>query len=155
MTGSDSIYGLLLVIFGWRSLTQNRPCSLWACWFVGVWLMFAPVLLWAPAEASHLNDSVVGILVIALSILIPGTPSKSMSMQHGPPTPAGWSYNPFGWPQLWITIALAFLGLLVSRYLAMFQLPYISTVLGLLIVALALPRGPKPERHGFWDRYVR
>lgn len=128
MTGSDLVCGALLLMLGWRSLTPNRPKSLWACCFVGVWLTFAPILFWAPTAASFLNDSLVGILVIALTILIPGMPNMIMYMQHGPPTPPGWSYNPSSWPQRWIMIGLAFLGFVVSRYLAVYQLGYIDYV---------------------------
>ena len=31
MTWSDLLSGLLLIIFGWRALTPNRPISLWIC----------------------------------------------------------------------------------------------------------------------------
>lgn len=128
MTVSDLVCGVLLLVFGWRSLLPNRPISLWACCFVGVWLTFAPVLFWAPTAAAYMNDSIVGILVMSLTILIPGMPNMIMYMQHGPPTPPGWSYNPSSWPQRWIMIALGFLGFVVSRYLAMFQLGYIDYV---------------------------
>ena len=128
MTGSDLISGVLLLIFGWRSLKPNRPISLWTSGFVGIWLTFAPVLFWAPTAASYLNSSVVGILLMALTILVPGMPNMIMYMQHGPATPPGWSYNPSSWPQRWIMIVTGFLGFLVSRYLAMFQLGYIDYV---------------------------
>lgn len=36
MTWSDLLSGLLLIIFGWRALTPNRPVSLWICCGVGV-----------------------------------------------------------------------------------------------------------------------
>lgn len=128
MTLSDVVSGALLLFFGWRSLTPNRPISLWVCCFVGIWLTFAPVALWAPTVAGYANDSLVGMLVIALTILIPGMPNMPMFMQHGPATPPGWSYNPSSWPQRWIMIVLGFLGLVVSRYLAMYQLGYIDWV---------------------------
>lgn len=128
MTGSDLVCGALLLVLGWRSLTPNRPRSLWACCFVGIWLTFAPVFFWAPTAAAYLNDSIVGILVMALTILIPGMPNMMMYMQHGPPTPPGWSYNPSSWPQRWIMIAAGLAGFVVSRYLAVFQLGYIDYV---------------------------
>ncbi len=128
MTGSDLVCGLLLIVLGYRSLTPNRPKTLWACCFVGVWLTFAPVLFWAPTAASYMNDSLIGILVMALTILIPGMPNMIMYMQHGKSTPPGWSYNPSSWPQRWIMIATGFAGFIVSRYLAMFQLGYIDYV---------------------------
>lgn len=128
VTASDLVCGLLLLVFGWRSLTPNRPLSLWVCCFVGIWLTFAPVFFWAPTTASYANDSLVGILVIALTILIPGMPNMTMFMQHGPATPPGWSYNPSSWPQRWVMILLGFLGFVVSRYLAMYQLGYTQYV---------------------------
>lgn len=128
MTASDILSGLVLLVLGWRTLKPNRPVSLWGCGFVGIWLTFAPVLFWAPTAASYLNDTVVGMLLIALTILIPGMPNMIMYMQHGPPTPPGWSYNPSSWPQRWIMIVTGLLGFVVSRYLAMFQLGYITYV---------------------------
>jgi Vitamin K epoxide reductase family len=128
MTASDIATGLLLVVFGWRSLLPNRPKSLWTCCFLGIWLTFAPLVFWAPTAASYLNATVVGALVIALTVLIPGMPNMIMYMQHGPPQPPGWSYNPSSWPQRWIMIVLGFAGWLVSRYLAAFQLGYITYV---------------------------
>ena len=128
MTVSDLASGGLLIALGWRSLAPNRPKSLWACCFVGVWLTLAPILFWAPTAASYLNDSLVGILVMALTILVAGMPNMIMYMQHGKATPPGWSYNPSSWPQRWIMIATGFAGFVVSRYLAMFQLGYIDYV---------------------------
>ncbi|MCS7469467.1 vitamin K epoxide reductase family protein [Stieleria sp. ICT_E10.1] len=128
MTYSDVISGVLLLVFGYRTLKPNRPYSLWACCFVGVWLTVAPIAFWAPTAAAYANDSLIGILVMALTILIPGMPNMIMFMQHGPAQPPGWSYNPSSWPQRWIMIVTGFLGFIVSRYLAMFQLGYIDYV---------------------------
>lgn len=36
MVTNDLVCGTLLLICGWRSLTPNRPKSLWTCCFVGV-----------------------------------------------------------------------------------------------------------------------
>jgi hypothetical protein len=128
MTWSDLLSGVLLLIFGWRALTPNRPVSLWICCGVGVWLNLAPVLFWAPTAVAYLNDTLVGALVIALTILIPGMPNMIMYMEMGPQTPPGWSYNPSSWPQRWIMIVMGFAGWFVSRYLAAFQLGYIDHV---------------------------
>ncbi|MFW6060884.1 MAG: vitamin K epoxide reductase family protein [Phycisphaeraceae bacterium] len=126
MTTSDIVAGVLLLVFGWRSLTPNRPVSLWICCFVGIWLTFAPVIFWAPTAAGYLNSTLVGILVIGLTILIPGMPNMILFMKHGPPQPPGWSYNPSSWPQRSVLIALAVGGWLVSRYLGAFQMGYIE-----------------------------
>lgn len=128
MTWSDLISGALLILLGWRSLRPDRPVSLWLACGVGAWMSAAPVLFWAPTAAAYANSTIVGILVIALTILIPGMPNMILYMKMGPPTPPGWSYNPSSWPQRWILIVLGFLGLVASRYLAMFQLGYIDTI---------------------------
>lgn len=128
MFWSDLVSGAALLILGWRGLQPNRPVSLWLACGVGAWLSAAPVLFWAPTAAAYLNDTLVGLLVIALSILIPGMPNMILYMRMDGATPQGWSYNPSSWPQRWIMIATGFLGLLASRYLAMFQLGYIETI---------------------------
>ncbi|MBI1355751.1 MAG: vitamin K epoxide reductase [Acidobacteria bacterium] len=126
MKWSDILSGFLLIVFGWRSLRPNRPISLWICCFVGVWLTMAPVVFWSPTAAGFLNGSLVGMLVIGLTIMIPGMPNMIMFMAHGTTVPKGWSYNPSSWPQRWIMIAVGFVGYFVSRYLAAFQLGYID-----------------------------
>ncbi|GAA0553065.1 hypothetical protein GCM10009415_38770 [Chitinophaga japonensis] len=124
MQWSDILSGVALIFFGWRSLTPNRPVSLWMCCFTGLWLNAAPLVFWAPTAAAYLNDTLTGMLVMSLSILIPGMPNMIMYMKMGPDTPAGWSYNPSSWAQRWIMIALGFAGWLVSRYLGAYQLGY-------------------------------
>lgn len=128
MVWSDVLSGLLLIVLGWRSLRPNRPASRWAACFVGIWLVFAPVILWSPTAAGFANDSLVGLLVIALTILIPAMPNMIRFMEMGEVTPPGWSYNPSSWAQRSLLIALGFAGLVTSRYLAAFQLGYIKSV---------------------------
>ncbi|MFW5968503.1 MAG: vitamin K epoxide reductase family protein [Persicimonas sp.] len=126
MVASDVASGLILVVFGWRSLTPGRPVSQWICCFAGIWLSAAPLLLWAPSAAAYLNSTLVGALVIGLTVLIPGMPNMIMYMKMGGDLPKGWSYNPSSWPQRSIMIALGFLGWLVSRYLGAYQLGFIE-----------------------------
>jgi hypothetical protein len=128
MKWSDIISGLLLIFFGWRSLLPNRPVSIWIICFIGIWISFAPLIFWAPTAAIYLNGTLVGMLIIALSILIPGMPNMIMYMKMGSEVPKGWSYNPSSWPQRWIMIVLGFLGYVISRYLAAFQMGYLDTV---------------------------
>lgn len=127
MYWSDIISGLLLVIFGWRSLKPNRPYSVWIICFIGIWISMAPFLFWAPTAVAYYNGTMVGALIIALSILIPGMPNMIAFMKMGGNVPTGWSYNPSSWPQRAIMIGLAFVGWLASRYLGAFQLGYIDT----------------------------
>jgi len=126
MRWSDIISGILLVFFGWRSLKPNRPYSVWICCFIGLWISMAPLIFWAPTAVAYYNGTMVGALIIALTILIPGMPNMIMFMKMGGDVPTGWSYNPSSWPQRSTMIGLAFIGWLASRYLGAFQLGYID-----------------------------
>jgi hypothetical protein len=128
MYWSDIISGVLLVIFGWRSLKPNRPYSVWISCFIGIWISMSPFIFWAPTAIAYYNGTMVGVLIIALSILIPGMPNMIRYMKMGGNVPSGWSYNPSSWPQRSIMIGLAFIGWIASRYLGAFQLGYIDTV---------------------------
>ena len=127
MTWSDLISGGLLVIFGWLSLSPQRFWAPWAACFVGIWLQFAPLLFWAPTAGAYTNDTLVGALVIALTVLVPGMPAMIMMMKSGPEVPPGWSYNPSSWLQRTPIIALGIIGWFISRYLAAYQLGYIES----------------------------
>jgi hypothetical protein len=99
--------------------------------FVGGWLQFAPLIFWAPTPAAFVNDTLIGALAITLSILVPMMPGMAhhmAMMKPGPEIPPGWSYNPSLWHQRAPMIGLAFIGWLISRYLAAYQLGYIQTI---------------------------
>jgi hypothetical protein len=128
MTWSDVVSGAALLVVGWRMLRRGRPVAWWTACAVGVWLIFAPIVFWSPTASGFANDSIVGLLLIALTILVPGMPAMATYMQMGAARPPGWTYNPSSWSQRSILIALGFLGLVVSRYLAAYQLGYITTV---------------------------
>ena len=123
---SDIISGLLIIAFATVTLARQSAWAPWANSLVGVWLLFAPLVFWAPSAVAYANDTLVGALVIALVLLMPGMPG--MRMLPGPDVPPGWSYNPSTWPQRAPIIALALLGFFISRYMAGYQLGYIDTV---------------------------
>lgn len=123
MAWSDVISGALIVLFGLRSVSPRAVLARWGNAFIGIWLLFAPLVFWAPTAAAYLNGTLAGALVIALSVLVPGMPG--MKMLPGPDIPPGWSYNPSSWLQRAPIIALAFVGLFISRYLAAYQMGYI------------------------------
>lgn len=146
MRWSDMISGAFLVIFGYRSLTPNRPISVWLCCFVGIWLSMAPLIFWSPSALAYMNDTLVGALVMGLTVLIPGMPNMVMYMKMGSEVPPGWSYNPSSWPQRWIMIVTGFVGWMVSRYLAAYQLGATSTACGIPFLAVAWKCSTRPCR---------
>jgi len=123
MAWSDHISGLLAIIFG--LLSRRRPMWAWGTVVVGFWLQFAPLLFWAPDAAAYLNDTLIGALMLAFSIVIWGVPGVRDEGAHIPP---GWSYNPSSYPQRMPIIALNFLCWFTARYLAAFELGYIDQI---------------------------
>ena len=122
---SDIISGALVIVFATVTLVRRSAWAPWANSLVGVWLLFAPLVFWAPTAVAYANDTLSGALVIAFVLLMPGMPG--MRMLPGPDVPPGWSYNPSTWPQRAPIIALAFFGFLLSRYMAAYQLGYIDS----------------------------
>ena len=131
MTWNDVISGGLVVVFSYLSLNASRryPWAQWANAVVGAWLLFAPLVFWTPLPVAYANDTLMGAMVIALSVLIPMMPGMSMAGMMGKPDiPPGWAYSPASWLQRAPIAVLAFIGLLISRYMAAYQLGYIDTV---------------------------
>jgi len=125
---SDSGTGAIVILSSLVALKPNRLgfVSLWVICFAGLWLNFAPLLFWAKGSVEYLNDTLVGIFLVLFSVIIPGIPGK-VEVKGGA-VPLGWSYNPSSWAQRIPVIALGILGMLISRYLAAYQLGYIQTV---------------------------
>ena len=132
MIWSDVASGMLLVFFsGLACIPRFDFIGRWSVALVGTWLQFAPLVFWAPTAAAYLNDTIVGALAIALSILVPMMPGMAhhmAMMQPGPEVPPGWTYNPSTWHQRAPMIVLGFIGWLISRYLAAYQLGYIDRI---------------------------
>ena len=123
---SDIAAGALVIVLGALSLSRRQGWAQWGVAFVGLWLLFAPIVFWAPAPVMYLNDTLVGTLLIAFSVLIPMMPGMSMEgMMGAPDIPPGWDYCPSSAAQRAPIVALAFLGYLISRYLTAYQMGYI------------------------------
>lgn len=133
LTWSDIVSGVLLVLFGTLSLWPHPRTDFFGRWgvcFVGIWLQFAPLVFWSLSPTGYANDTLVGALVITLSVLVPMMPGMAhhmAMMKPGPDIPPGWTYNPSSWLQRGPIIALAFIGWFISRYLAAYQLGYIPS----------------------------
>lgn len=126
---SDIVSGALIVAAATLAFVPRFDLARWAICLTGVWLLFAPLVFWTRVPAMYANDTLVGALVIAFSVLIPMMPGRAhhaVMMAPGPDTPPGWSYNPSGWMQRGPIIAMAFLGFFISRYLAAYQLGHVS-----------------------------
>lgn len=126
---SDLAAGLLLMVFAAISLSWKNSWARWACAVIGLWLLFAPLLLWTDSAAAYLNGTISGILAIGLSAVVRPAPGVSpAAAMTGPTTPPGWNNNPSSWFQRMPIIVLAFVGFFISRYLAAYQLGHIDAV---------------------------
>jgi hypothetical protein len=129
MVWSDIGAGAAIAILGLLSLWPRFDLVRWGLCAIGIWLLFAPLVFWTPDAGAYANDTIVGALVIAFSVLIPMMPSRAhheVMMAPGPDIPPGWSYNPSDWLQRGPIIAMAFVGFFLSRYLAAYQLGHIA-----------------------------
>ncbi|MDT3706214.1 MAG: heavy metal-binding domain-containing protein [Thiobacillus sp.] len=131
MTWSDIVSGVLVIVFSWLSANWSRryPWAQWANATVGFWLLFAPLAFWTPLSEAYANDTLIGSLVIAFSVLVPMMPGMSMEGMMGKPDiPPGWAYTPASWLQRVPIAMLAVLGFLIARVLGAYQLGHVDTV---------------------------
>lgn len=122
MAWSDIISGLLVIALAALSMGR-RPWAPWANAAVGLWVAFAPLAFSAPTPAAYASDTLIGSLIVALSVIVP-----MRTEMPGPDVPPGWTYSPSTWAQRAPVIVLALLSFFLSRYMASFQLGYISSV---------------------------
>lgn len=95
----------------------------------GVWLLAAPLVFWTPDAAVYANDSLIGALLVALTILIPMMPGMSREgMMDDTDIPPGWTYCPSTYVQRLPIIALGVVGFILSRILSAYQLGHIDGV---------------------------
>jgi len=126
---SDVVSGSALLVLSLLSLSWRAGWARWACAMVGLWLLSAPVIFWAPTAMSYLNDTLVGMLVIGFAVATRPVPGISpAAATSGPTVPPGWDMSPSSWAQRVPIIALAFVGLHISRYLAAYQFGHIDSV---------------------------
>ena len=128
MVISDIASGLALMLFASLALSRRLWGARWICAAIGAWVLSAPMLFWSDAAAAYAGDTLIGALIIGLAIGFPPEPGVSPATHKGPDLPPGWRYNPSAWSQRLPIIALAFLGLYVSRYMAAYQLGHVDTV---------------------------
>lgn len=121
--------GAALILFAALSLSWRAQWARWVCAGIGALVMGVPFLFWTGNAAAYLSDTLVGALIFGLAVGTKPEPGPSpIAALTGPETPPGWSYNPASWSQRIPIIALAIIGLYVSRYLAAYQLGHIEDV---------------------------
>lgn len=126
---TESLLGLALIVFAALSLSWQMGFARWVCAGIGALVMAAPFVFWTGSAAVYLSDTLVGGLIMGFAVGTKPEPGTSpLARMTGPDTPPGWDYNPSAWTQRVPIVALALVGLYVSRYLAGYQLGHVETV---------------------------
>lgn len=126
---SEILLGAALIVLAAVALSWRATWARWACAGIGALVMAAPFLFWTENSAAYLSDTLIGVLIFGFAVCTPPEPGPSpVAAFTGPAIPPGWTYNPSAWTQRIPIIALALIGLYVSRYLAAYQLGHIEDV---------------------------
>ncbi|PDT39584.1 MULTISPECIES: NAD-dependent epimerase/dehydratase family protein [Sinorhizobium] len=124
---SEIMSGLLVVFFALLGMYRRWSWTQWITAALGVWIMLAPLVFWTTSAAAYGIDTLVGLLIPVLAVMIPPTPGiSSRALAADDDRPLGWSYSPSAFTQRIPIVALAFVGLFVSRYLAAYQMGHID-----------------------------
>ncbi|KLK90194.1 vitamin K epoxide reductase [Microvirga vignae] len=124
---SEMASGLAVIGLSCLALARARSWAPWAVALVGVWVLFAPLVFWTTSAAAYAVDTLIGTLVIVFAVMVPPQPGISREALASPAdVPLGWSYSPSSYVQRVPIVALAFVGLFISRYLGAFQLGHID-----------------------------
>lgn len=120
---NDRIAAVLVAALALASMLVRRPYVGWIAGAIGLWLIAAPVLWWAPTAGAYLSTTLTGTLIAMEGLVLPMTRPLP-----GPETPQGWSYNPSAWSQRVPVILLAAGSFVVAAYLGAYQLGYVDRI---------------------------
>jgi uncharacterized membrane protein len=118
---TDVLCGILGGAISISDLLTPRLWKKWTICFLGVVLLFLPLILWTRSAAGYANATWIGLLFIVCSVAIP---KKSSPISE---IPKGWSYNPSEWHHRIPVIILALLGFFIARIMAAYQLGHIPS----------------------------
>ncbi|MGE3773421.1 MAG: NAD-dependent epimerase/dehydratase family protein [Gammaproteobacteria bacterium] len=126
---SEIVSGVAIVILSLAGLSPGRRGLHWLVAAVGCWVLLAPLVFWTSSPAAYANDTLLGLLVPAFAVIIPSAPGITVrALASDDDRPLGWSFSPSTWTQRLPILALALVGLFVSRYLAAYQMGHIDGV---------------------------
>lgn len=120
---AEMALGAALILFAGLALSWRAQWARWACAAIGALVMAAPFLFWTESSADYLSDTLAGIFIFGFAVCTRPEPGPSAAAAlTGPDVPPGWDYNPSQWSQRLPIVALALVGLVISRHLAAYQL---------------------------------
>jgi nucleoside-diphosphate-sugar epimerase len=129
LRAAEMLIGAGVIAAGFLSLSWRTQWARWAAAGLGALLMAAPFVFATDNAAAYLADTLIGGLIFGLAACVkPDVGPSPLARLTGPEIPPGWTYNPSAWTQRLPIVALALVGLYVSRYLAAYQLDQVPGV---------------------------
>jgi nucleoside-diphosphate-sugar epimerase len=129
LRAAEMSIGAGVIALGFLSLSWRAQSARWAAAGLGALLMAAPFVFATDNAAAYLADTLIGGLIFGLAACVkPDVGPSPLARLTGPDIPPGWTYNPSAWTQRLPIVALALVGLYVSRYLAAYQLDHVPGV---------------------------
>jgi nucleoside-diphosphate-sugar epimerase len=120
---SNALSGVAIIVLAALCYASGGAAFRWLAVAAGMWVAFAPLVFFAANSASYLAGTLIGGMVMLFAAALPPEPGAGVNAAlDTQEKPTGWSYNPSVWRQRAAIVALAFVGLFISRYLAAFQL---------------------------------
>jgi nucleoside-diphosphate-sugar epimerase len=129
LRAAEMSIGAGVIAAGFLSLSWRAQSARWVAAALGALLMAAPFVFATANAAAYLADTLIGGLIFGLAACVkPDVGPSPLARLTGPDVPPGWKYNPSAWTQRLPIVALALVGLYVSRYLAAYQLDQVPGV---------------------------
>ncbi|MGX5733268.1 NAD-dependent epimerase/dehydratase family protein [Bosea thiooxidans] len=126
---SEIVSGILVSTLALLGMRRRWHGLQWITAAIGIWVMLAPLLFWTTSAGAYATDTLAGMLIVVFAVMVPPVPGISRrALAADDDLPLGWSYSPSTFSQRVHIIALAFVGLFVSRYLAAYQLGHIDAL---------------------------
>jgi uncharacterized membrane protein len=123
---SDLASSAAIIVLSSMATTGRFAWAAWLCAVVGVWLLCAPLVFWAPTPAAYNLDTLAGCLVFTFAAIVPSLVNERVD--SGPAVPPGWNYNPSAWPQRAGIIGFALMQFFIARLMAMYQLGHTDEI---------------------------
>ncbi|MGE0622854.1 MAG: NAD-dependent epimerase/dehydratase family protein [Pseudomonadales bacterium] len=123
LAGTEMLAGAVIMVASLLALSRELAWARWLSVFAALVVAGAPLVFWTPSAAAYLNDTLVGLLVACLALGARPVLGVGIAARADPSAiPENWDFSPSTWLQRLPIVALAFVGLCISRYLAAFQL---------------------------------
>lgn len=122
---THALAGALAAALALMTLMRSLSLLRWAVAGVGAVIALLPILFNTPSAAVYLNGTTAGGLILALAVIPPPHPGISPRAAAAE-VPRDKARSPSRWGPRTAIMALAFVGFLLARYMAAYQLGHVE-----------------------------